>query len=338
MMKKEKIFVLQYLGIIFLSLLVPLLAESQPDYHLSQFDALPLTLNPATTGMYEGNMRAGIQYRNQWRSLTKNSFITQSAAFDMKRKKFGYGGRIANNKAGAGNLSTFEFILSGAYEITTDAAQIHHLCTGVQLGFINKSINISSLTFDSQYSTAGGGGFDPNISSQENFQQRSYFIPDANLGVYYYNTNAEGKVKPYMGIAGFHLTTPAESFWKNKENSLPLRTVIHGGAKIKINKLIEIEPVFLVMRQAKINELNIGTKGYYFHSQYNSYFMLGAFYRAKDAVIFQLGVLYKEYALCMSYDINTSALSSYTNGRGGFEISIVYTKKSAQYVPSIPVF
>lgn len=253
----------------------------------------------------------------------------------MRRKKFGYGGRITNNKAGAGRLSALELILSGAYEITTDAAELHHLCTGVQIGFINKSVNISNLTFDNQYSTANGGGFDPNISSQENFIETSYFIPDLNFGVYYYNTNMDWRIRPYMGISGFHLTTPSESFLGATNSSLPMRWVMHGGAKVKINKTIELEPMFLVMQQAKINELNAGLKGYYYHSQSNSSFILGAFYRNKDAVILHMGVLYKEYTLGMSYDINTSRLSSFSNGRGGFEIAITYTMKNAQYVPSI---
>lgn len=313
----------------------PLFIKAQQDHHLSQYDALPISLNPATTGMFQGSLRGGIQYRNQWRSLTKNSFITQGASFEMRRKKFGYGGRITNNKAGAGRLSALELILSGAYEITTDAAELHHLCTGVQIGFINKSVNISNLTFDNQYSTANGGGFDPNISSQENFIETSYFIPDLNFGVYYYNTNMDWRIRPYMGISGFHLTTPSESFLGATNSSLPMRWVMHGGAKVKINKTIELEPMFLVMQQAKINELNAGLKGYYYHSQSNSSFILGAFYRNKDAVILHMGVLYKEYTLGMSYDINTSRLSSFSNGRGGFEIAITYTMKNAQYVPSI---
>jgi len=39
-------------------------------------------------------------------------------------------------------------------------------------------------------------------------------------------------------------------------------------------------------------------------------------YRAKDAFILQAGMKYEQHVFMMSYDINTSALNDYTNGRG----------------------
>ena len=330
-MIRNKNYSFSILGIV---LLLCFSVKAQQDNHLSQYYAMPMTMNPATTGMFEGNYRAHIHYRTQWRSIIKKPFVTQEIAYDAPKNKFGYGLYLLNNKAGAGNLKTLSLILSGAYEITEkDPSNYQHLTTGMQLGFINKSVNISNLTFDNQYSTANGGGFDNNISSEENFQKTSSFSPELNFGVYYFNTSLEKNVKPYFGMSGMHLTTPLESFLAIK-NSMPWKYLMHGGAKIKINELLNIEPSFLFMRQTNVNELNIGAIGYYYMSGSNAYFLLGTYYRNKDAIIFNTGFLYKECVVRMSYDINTSSLSAYTHTRGGFEISITYKKNNKAYAPS----
>ena len=330
-MAKNKNYIL---GILNVTLLLSFSAIAQQDNHLSQYYAMPMTINPATTGMFEGNYRMHIHYRTQWGSIIKNPFITEELAYDAPKNKFGYGIYMLNNKAGAGSLKTLSLIFSGAYEITDkDPSNYHHLTTGVQLGFINKSVNVSNLTFDNQYSTANGGGFDNTISNQENFQKTSGFSPELNFGVYYFNTSLEKNVKPYIGISGMHLTTPLESFLAIK-NSMPWKYLMHGGVKIKINELLNLDPSFLFMQQTNVHELNIGAIGYYYMSGSNAFFLLGAYYRNKDAFIFNTGVLYKEYVLRMSYDINTSSLSAYTKGRGGFEISITYKKNNKAYAPS----
>ncbi len=47
----------------------------------------------------------------------------------------------------------------------------------------------------------------------------------------------------------------------------------------------------------------------------------------KDAVMIHIGVKYRDFIYRFSYDINFSALSAVTGGRGGFEFSLVYVMK-----------
>lgn len=319
-------------GSVFLGLVLSCSAFAQQDNHISQFNSSPMLVNPAMTGMFKGNYRGQLNYRTQWSSILKNPFVNQAASFDMPGKKFGYGISIMNNKAGSGNMKTTSFALSCAYEVTSDPMEIHHLATGLQVGFINKSIDVSRLTFDNQYSMISGG-FDQNISSLENFQSTSYFLPDVNFGVYYFNTDKERKLNPYMGISAFHLTVPKESFF-GVNSRMPVRFLVNGGSKIKISETIRVEPSLLYMQQTNVREMNIGIMGDYLLVEYNTHLQLGTFYRYKDAFIIQTAVVYKEYALRMSYDINTSSLSTYTRGRGAFEISIIYMKENGNYVPS----
>jgi len=329
MVKKIKYLVLLY-GVIFMGLGLPVFA--QQDDHLSQFNASPITLNPAMTGVYQGDYRGQLSYRTQWSSILKNPFKDEVAAFDMPKKKFGLGFLFQGDKAGSGNFNSNGLALSVSYEVTNDAAEIHHLTTGVQVGFINKSVDVSKLTFDNQYSYTSGT-FDPTYSSQENFQSTSYMIPDVNFGLYYYTTNQEKKINPYIGVSAYHLTIPKESFF-DQNNRIPIRYLAHGGLKIKMNSLLNLEPSFLFMQQTNVREINVGSLADYFLVEQNTHVILGAYYRWQDAFILHLGLIYKEYTMRVSYDFNSSALSTYTHSRGAFEITLIYMKSRAKYVPS----
>ncbi|MBK7037948.1 MAG: type IX secretion system membrane protein PorP/SprF [Bacteroidetes bacterium] len=48
------------------------------DVHFSQYNAAPLALNPALTGVNSCDWRAGLTYRNQWNSVT-TPYVTYEA-------------------------------------------------------------------------------------------------------------------------------------------------------------------------------------------------------------------------------------------------------------------
>src|ERR1700761_7009157 len=52
------------------------------DIHFTQFDAVPLVINPAFTGNFDGQYRAAAIYRNQWQSVTV-PYVTYGASFDL---------------------------------------------------------------------------------------------------------------------------------------------------------------------------------------------------------------------------------------------------------------
>src|ERR1700755_680115 len=52
------------------------------DPNFSQFFVSPLTLNPALTAKFNGNLRVAGNYRNQWPAFTK-AFVTSSVSVDF---------------------------------------------------------------------------------------------------------------------------------------------------------------------------------------------------------------------------------------------------------------
>jgi hypothetical protein len=52
------------------------------DIHYSQFYNSPLNINPAKTGIFNGDKRINLSHRNQWRSIVP--WTTFTASYDQK--------------------------------------------------------------------------------------------------------------------------------------------------------------------------------------------------------------------------------------------------------------
>src|SRR3954451_21884956 len=59
-----------------------LLKAKAQDPHFSQFFASPLTLNPALTGKFDGDLRVTGNYRNQWPTINR-AFTTTTVSADL---------------------------------------------------------------------------------------------------------------------------------------------------------------------------------------------------------------------------------------------------------------
>jgi len=295
------------------------------DFHLSQYDASPIILNPSLTGMYGvEEMRMTSQYRSQWGALT-SSLTSSAMSFDMRLKdRWGIGAYIMDNN-GAKVFNTFNLILSGAYEVTINGgsmwAKDYRLFVGLQAGMIYKGTNDDRLVFDEQYYA---GNFDSDLPSGEVFDKNGLVMPDLNYGISYMNVNREQRVNPYLGFSLFHITSPKESFFNEKESRLPRRFLVHGGTKININESVFVDPKFLCMWQKNASEYVFGIKGYYNLNNSDIWISGGSLIRLKDAVIIMLGVDYNNVIFQISYDINTSGLKAYSKGRGGLEFAVIY--------------
>ena len=92
----------------------------------------------------------------------------------------------------------------------------------------------------------------------------------------------------------------------------------------------------MYFRQGPAQEIFFGGSLMYMlkeESKYTDYvkgaaLSLGGYYRNKDAVVITSLLEFGNYALCVSYDINTSDLSTASSGRGGLEISLRFLSPS----------
>ncbi len=309
------------------------------DFHLSMYDAAPLFLNPAMTGVVEGNWRVHGQYRTQWKAVNFKPYQTALISFDAPVKKWGFGGQIINYRAGVGNYNVTQGVFSVGYTLPLDKKQANQISFGIQGGLSKKSVEYQLHTFNNQYSTADGGSFDNGLANGENFGGQSFFIPELNAGILYYYAKQQSRLNPFIGVSAFNLLTPNES-WYGVTNKLPMRFYAHAGTRVNITETLYLIPKVLYMQQEKFTELTFAADVGYFLKKSELYLLGGLIFRAKDAFVVSLGAKKQNYIAKLAYDINLSSLSGASTGRGGFEISFTYMhqnkdKKTVKICPRL---
>ena len=296
------------------------------DAHLSMYDAAPLFLNPALTGVVDGDFRIHGQYRTQWKSVNFKPYTSYLLSYDMPFKKWGFGIQLNNFRAGKGNYNSFQGLLSAAYNTAVDKKRNHMLSFGIQGGLVQKSIEYKLLSFNNQYSYANGGYFDENVASGEDFDARSIYMPSLNAGFMYYYAKQNSRLNPFIGISAFNLIPTKESF-QGIDNRLPMRFYAHVGTRINLTETFYLIPKILFMQQGKSSEQTFALEAGYYLKNTDLYLLGGFIFRAKDAAIVTIGGKLDRFILKLAYDINVSTLSTASSGRGGFEVSLTYVHK-----------
>ncbi|MDG1330847.1 MAG: PorP/SprF family type IX secretion system membrane protein [Crocinitomicaceae bacterium] len=298
------------------------LGRSQ-DAHLSMYDASPLYLNPAMTGVFEGNWRLHAQYRTQWKSVNYKPYNSALLSLDVPKGKWGFGGQISNFRAGFGNYNAAQGMASVAYTTPIDKGKGHNISFGLQAGLAQKSVEYQLLSYDNQYTTSNGGGFDQTISSGEDFQGQSIIVPVTNAGVMYFFSKQQAFLNPFVGVSAFNLIEPRETFLGN-DNDLPMRFFGHIGTRINITETFYVLPKVLFMYQREFQEQTYAVDVGYFLKGAELYLIGGLIYREADAGIITVGAKMDHFVAKIGYDFNVSTLSTVSSGRGGLELSFTY--------------
>lgn len=305
-------------------------AMAQQDIHFSQFYSAPSYINPGTTGVFNGDIRAMINYRSQWKSISE-PFTTITASADAKAVNtesgfLGLGAVFYNDKAGASKLTTGNYALNIAYAL--EIASDMYLSLGVQPGVLQKSINTSALYYETQFT---GQSFNAALPSGETALAQKFTAFDLGAGMYWmYRPNKLTGL--YLGAAAAHLTQPNVSFLGANDKLLRKYT-FHGGAEVEFkNTNMSILPNFLVKLQGPNRIINVGSDFKYI-IQKQSHFTgfvnemsvaLGGYYRVGDAFWGTMQFNWTGFTLAFSYDLNLSDLSVATNGNGGMELLLMY--------------
>lgn len=314
------------------------LAVQAQDIHFSQFYMSPLNLNPAMTGVMNCNHRLTANYRNQWASVLKqNAYNTYSASYDQKMPVgrydyFGVGGTLWGDKAGASEFATIQGRLSGSYakKMGGYRRKAHYLVVGADAGVSNRSINAQQLQWPSQNS---GGSFDGTLPGGV-VADPSFLFMDLSAGLLWFSVFDQNN-NLYFGAAFNHLNRANVSF---QEQSIPLysKLTAHFGGEFEVAPRMSMLPGVVSFFQGPSFQVNMGNSFKFLlgnSRRYNQAFQLGAWARVSnklnngklmDAFILSTRFDYEQFTLGFSYDINTSSLSTATNGNGAFEFSLLY--------------
>lgn len=299
------------------------------DFHLSMYDAAPMFLNPALTGVVDANFRVHAQYRNQWRTVAFKPYNTALISLDAPKGKWGFGGQIMNMRAGVGNYNVLQGLLSVSYAVSLDKKRFNNISFGLQAGATQKRVEAGLYTFDNQYSNQNGGAFDNSLPSGESFNRQSFVTPQLNAGFMYFNSKQQTRLNPFLGYSAFNLSNPKETYYSTT-NRLPIRHYAHAGVRINITELFYVLPKALIMLQKNASEQIYSVDAGYFFKEQEFYLLAGANYRVKDASVFYIGARKNNYIAKIGYDANVSSLKDVSKYRGAFEISFTYLAKKSK--------
>ncbi len=316
----------------FLLLVCSLYKAEAQDPHFSQFFASPLTLNPALTGKFDGDLRINGNYRNQWPTINR-AFTTTTVAVDMPIMRnsisstdtwgvgvMGYSDQSANSALKFNYLS-----LSTAFHKGLDEDGYSQIGAGFQASYSNMMLNVLDLKFEDQLTPFGFTGTTSEVFNNSTLKN-NYF--DLNAGVLY-SGSTSNKNNFYAGISIYHLTRPKQKFTGSFFLLNP-RTTFHGGGYFPVGSNGTIHLSALYSMQASSAETVLGgaielpvSQGDKSTSVY-----FGSWLRVNDALIPYVGLEFSNFRLGASYDVNTSSLKVGSQSKGGMEISMIYIKKA----------
>lgn len=296
-------------------------AHAQTDPHFTQYYAYPLWLNPALTGVMDGDYRVGINYRQQLPGLY-SPMITQGVTADIALPKgFGLGATLLNQgSANAGYHYTSGYV-SFSYHVLL--SKFGMLSSGFQLGMLNRRIDAGNFQFGNQFNPLSG--YDPSLPSGEVFQHQSATSMDGSLGLMYFDGDPTKSVNAFFGVSLYHPTQPNNHFVTDAtDNIIPMRYSMNGGVRIQMGNKAELIPNLIYQQQGNAHELTGGVVCNLTIEE-GKFLMLGGTYRLNDALAPSLGLHLNGLSIGFSYDINTSQMKTASSGNGGYELSISFT-------------
>ena len=311
------------------------------DIHFSQLAMTPILNNPGNTGVFNGNHRVLLNYKNQWANFTE-PYQTYALSYDsgiLKRKitkgYLGVGFYAFSDKAGDSEYGTTQLMpsVSGVVPITNNQV----ISFGLQGGFAQRSISNQNLKYGNQFN---GKFYDPSLPTGELFNFNNVSYVDLNAGILWnYYTKAstlssQNDAAFHFGISVAHLNKPKRVITNLSDiDELYAKMTIHGGGFMGFNnRRTGIHPQFMLNKQGPYFEIIAGAMLIFLvheNSKYTGFIKeleiaAGGYLRGGDAFIPTIQLNMANYSIGINYDINISGLRGASAGKGGIEISLRY--------------
>lgn len=310
----------------------------QTDVHFSQFYYSPIVWNPAAAGATSGDLRATATYRNQWASVS-SPYTTISAAFDMPVQTptmgdnfLGYGIYFNKDNAGTNNFSNLDINGSLSYNLDMGSTygRPHYISFGLNFGFIQRSMDFTGSTWNQQWD---GTGFDPSLNSGEGVRTGKLSKGNVSVGAGgLWNYTFEDRKRFYLGAAMFHANRPNMSIIGDEDRLYHKFAYMAGFELGGTDQIATFRPNVMSMMQGPNFFLTGGLDVSFDltdRTRFTTYknhmaFGIGVYHRLMDAMIFSANLEYSNLKIAFAYDLNTSGFNVATDGKGGFEIMLVY--------------
>lgn len=300
---------------------IPSLAQ---DIHYAQFVNAPLNINPANTGLIQGDYRAVANYNNEWNSVTV-PYTSASFSVDMnllksksKRSSLGFGVLRSDRMAGDG----YEYIrrsgASLAYQrrLNKNTERPSMLSIGLQTSLVQKKGEIAVLYYP---------GPDPIKHSGGKYQVSNYL--DYNAGILF-TGYINKRISIYSGLSYNHFTQPVENILGDNFKVRP-RVSTQLGTNYVINKRLNFLFSSLYTQQGKSYDFILGGAVAYNFSPKQTdkrrqlMASLGTWYNYNDALVPYVSAEWLGFRLGLSASFQKNILTE-VGEVGMFELSLQY--------------
>ena len=335
---------------------VNLLAQ---DPHFSIFYGVPIGINPAYTGNFNGNFRVSAQYRDQWSSVLTNESIaaykTAVASLEARTNKgfddndfVGMGAFFMYDVAGQSRLSNTKFGLSASYRKSLDQYGDHFIAIGAQAAYYQSRINLKDLTWGNQWN---GTKYEASIPGESGNLDDNLVYYDFSTGISWGYNKFGTRNRFFAGLGLLHLNQPKASFFKSGTTTsdgslmIPMRINANAAAAFEAGKSLDVIPKVLFMKQGQSMETMFGGDVRLLldpsDDMSNSVY-LGFLSRVVggdpsnvinssslnfESMVITGRVDYNNMEIGAAYDFNVSDLTRASKYQGGFELYMNYTFK-----------
>lgn len=249
---------------------------------------------------------------------------TSAVSFDLRclgdsagKESLGIGAYFFNDKIGSFAYATTDAGISLAFR-TKNNDKNQFFSAGLQAGIIQKSLDVHSLTWSSQFV---GDHPDITVPSGENFSGETILRENFSAGALWQYFPSD-KFNLHCGISIYHINRPDVSLIKRSKDKLDSRFSVHAGTDIDLGS----GNFFLLPRAMYFQQG--GAQRYHFDltmkkKMGNNSAGAGVSYRV-SALAFSVFLELKGFHIGISYDLNMGDFQSAFGNNGGMEVSLFY--------------
>lgn len=306
------------------------LSSYAQDLSFSQFYEKPLLRNPALAGVFDGDVRVTGAFRNQWQSIsvpfqTSAASIEYKIPFNQHGDWLTLGLQTTMDVAGDIKLKRTQLLPVLNFHKSLSADESQYLSIAFSAGPVNSQFDPTKLKLNDQFMN---GAYNPNAPTQA-FERTGFNYFTASTGISYSASYGED-IKYYLGAGLFHFNKPKVAFYtSNSDVFLQPKLALNGGITIQtteVNRIIGYADYFSqgANKQFMMGMLYGTDITERLEDDRRVSFYVGAAYRWNDALIPVVKMDVYRLGIGLSYDVTVNKLSTATQMRGGFEVTLSY--------------
>lgn len=299
---------------------------SAQDLHYSNYNYAPLYLNPANTGGFNGNIRAGASYRDQFRTFIGEAYqstmlyVDSPVSFVVNEKMWiGIGLNLFADKVGDLGLGTSGAMGSFAFHFSFDDSYRSVLALGVQYGGIQRKFSSANAAFFGDDQSSGN----PTSEDHDLLRDFNTTYSDLNVGLTAtFKTSKYNKLQ--IGASMYHLNNPEFFFGTGSVGTIVnSRLNVYSSFEMQLSSKFQLTPAVYYSNMSNAQNIQIQLNAEsLLKKNGNTLLTYGMGFRIGDALQFFVGSIYKSWEFGISYDLTTSTARSFNNTVGGLELGV----------------